>query len=188
MPELSHSPPVQSQSVLTRVRAEFNSHRASLTLLVIFLLTAWLAFSWFETIHRILRYYNPLPTWDYWRVAESIQSYESFDFRILWRQHNEHRIIFPEIVFAADMLFLHGRELLPLALSFLCYFATWIVLAWAFWSESADPSGRPNYRHFASWHHNWLARKRGRFSESILVPVDSAGSCRPDVACFLELP
>ena len=85
MPELSHSPPVQSQSVLTRVRAEFNSHRASLTLLVIFLLTAWLAFSWFETIHRILRYYNPLPTWDYWRVAESIQSYESFDFRILWR-------------------------------------------------------------------------------------------------------
>ncbi len=137
MTELLDSPPNRRTSFWERARIEVTPYCSSLSLLLLFVLFAWMAFNWFETIHRLVRYYNPLPAWDYWRAAKFVSSYRSFDIRVLWQQHNEHRIVFPEIVFAADFLLLHGRQLLPLAVSFLCYFASWIVLAWAFWSERA---------------------------------------------------
>lgn len=136
MPEVLHSDRSRRAAVLERGRAQLDSHRDSIELLVLFLLAGWLAFSWFETVHRILRYYDPLPVWDYWRTAVFVDDYRAFHIGALWRQHNEHRIVFPEIVFAADYLLLHGRQLLPLALSFLCYFANWLVLVWAFWPAS----------------------------------------------------
>ncbi len=111
------------------------ANRSSLRAIFFFLLLVWLAFNWFEAVRQILHYYNPLPAWDYWRVPDFLNAYRAFDLRVLWRQHNEHRIVFPEIVFALDMLWLHGREILPLALSFLCYFGVWAVLAWTLFSE-----------------------------------------------------
>jgi len=95
-------------------------------LLVLF---GWLIASGFATVERILRYYNPLPYWDYWRVPENLSHYRSLDLSALWRQHNDHRIIFPEIFFALDMLLLHGRLILPLAVSFVSYLATWLLLS-----------------------------------------------------------
>lgn len=103
----------------------------------VLLLAFWAVFNWTQTVLRILRYYDPLPAWDYWRSVADLESYLRFDFRVLWHQHNEHRIAFPEIVFAADYLLLHGRQFLPLAVSFLCYAGNWIVFAWAFWSISS---------------------------------------------------
>lgn len=77
--------------------------------------------NWYFTVERIVRSYSPLPFEDYWRVPEHLNSYRHFDLRVLWKQHNEHRIVFPEIVYAADMLVGHGLQLIPLTLSFLCY-------------------------------------------------------------------
>jgi len=82
-----------------------------------------------------VHYYNPLPIWDYWNVVQHLPRYRAFDFRVLWEQHNEHRIVFPEIIFALDMLLAHGRQIVPLAISFLCYFSTWVVMSWAVFSD-----------------------------------------------------
>jgi hypothetical protein len=106
-----------------------------ITTLFLTVLFGWAAFNWFETVERILHHYVALPFADYWRVAENFEKYTAFDLRILWKQHNDHRIVFPEIVFAADMLLVHGRQILPLSVSFLCYVAGWIALAFALFSD-----------------------------------------------------
>jgi hypothetical protein len=95
----------------------------------LFLLTAWLVFNWFGTATKVLRYYNPLPVWDYWRVVEDLRGIQSFQWSVLWRQHNAHRIVFPEIVFAIDMLCLQGRQILPTVLNGGCYFGVFVVFA-----------------------------------------------------------
>lgn len=84
-------------------------------------LAVWLCYWCWETIRHIANFYVPVPQSDYWRVPENLKAYQSFHLGALWRQHNEHRIIFPEIVFAIDMLWAHGRMLLPLGFSFTCY-------------------------------------------------------------------
>ncbi len=56
--------------------------------------------------------------------------------RVFLGQHNEHRIICQEVVFVLDILFFRGRQILPLTVSFLCYFGVWVVLARTFLSES----------------------------------------------------
>src|SRR3954464_14326754 len=92
-------------------------------------LVVWLVFNVFHTVGRVVSYYTPLPMWDYWRVVENLEDYKTLHLGVFWRQHNEHRIIFPELVFAFDMLFLHGRLVLPLVTSFLCYLVTWAILS-----------------------------------------------------------
>jgi len=86
-------------------------------------------------VQRIVHYYTPLPIWDYWNVVQHLERYRALDFRVLWQQHNEHRIVFPEIVFAVDMLLAHGRQILPLAISFVCYFCTWLLMSWTVFSD-----------------------------------------------------
>src|ERR1700685_670413 len=140
MGELSHPGRLQSPSILARARNTLAARSPTLSLLLLFACSAWLAFNWFETIQRIVRYYTALPVWDYWRTAAFLHFYQAFDLRVLWRQHNDHRILFPEIVFAADSILLRGRQLLPLSVSILCYAGNWLVLAWAFGSYPAIPS------------------------------------------------
>src|SRR5690349_7206315 len=76
---------------------------------ILLTLTFWLAFNGFQTFHKVVEYYTPLPMWDYWRVVDHLNDYESLHWAVLWQQHNEHRIVFPEIAFALDMVLLHGR-------------------------------------------------------------------------------
>jgi len=64
---------------------------------------------------------------------------EAGDWTWLWRQHNEHRIIFPELVFAADELWFSGNQVLPLIASFTCYLATVVLLGCTFWRGVKAP-------------------------------------------------
>jgi hypothetical protein len=134
MPELSHATRTKERMLLVRLRSTARTYGQKVGLFAVFLLAAWFAFSWFQTINRVVRDYSPIPIFDYWRTAAFLHFYQALDLRVLWLQHNDHRIIFPEIVFATDLLLLHGREILPISLSFLSYFGNWAVLAWAFWS------------------------------------------------------
>jgi hypothetical protein len=106
---------------------------------VLLALGSWLVFVGFQTFQKMVAYYTPLPMWDYWRVVDHLNDYESFHWAVLWQQHNEHRIIFPEIAFALDMLVLHGRMVLPLLLSALSYFGTWLLLASLLLSSRSVP-------------------------------------------------
>lgn len=111
--------------------------RAQWTLVILIALAAWFVFSWFHLIETILHYYNPFPIWDYWHVVTDLKKIEALDPHVLWQQHNDHRIIFPEIVFATDMLLFHGLQILPLAVSFLSYLAMWVLIARALFSDSS---------------------------------------------------
>ena len=88
------------------------------------MVTVWLHFG-----RVLIRYYSPLPYWDYWDSVTHIDNYRHWNFGVLWQQHNEHRIVFPEIVFAVDYLHFHGREIFTLCLSAFCYFGTWLTLS-----------------------------------------------------------
>ena len=126
-------PSANDASFRERVAAFLRTHSATIRSLLLILLSAWLVVTWSLTVQRILRYYTPVPTFDYWRTGMFLQAYETFNLRCLWFQHNEHRIVFPEILFAADYLLLHGRQIIPIAASFLCCLGTWAAMGWAFW-------------------------------------------------------
>lgn len=54
--------------------------------------------------------WSPLPYWDEWEqitLEETLQS--------LFDQHNEHRLFFPKLIFAADLLFTDGSKVLTFA-------------------------------------------------------------------------
>ncbi len=112
---------------LTRaIQAPFRK-RSQLVALIV--LAAWLLWSWSQLFETILNYYNPLPIWDYWRAVIDLKEIQALHFQVLWTQHNDHRIIFPEIIFLADMLLFRGRQILPLILSTLCYVSMWALVA-----------------------------------------------------------
>lgn len=134
MAEISQLSRRERPTIWVRLRSAAQAHAQEAALFAVFLLAGWFAFSWFQTVSRIVRNYSPIPQFDYWRTAAYLHFYQAFDVTVLWRQHNDHRIIFPEIVFAADLLLLHGREILPISLSFLGFFGNWAVLAWTFCS------------------------------------------------------
>src|SRR5450631_2155191 len=86
--------------------------------IIVCCLTLWLAYNLDETVQRIMDLYIPIPMGDYWRVPQFLKAYQTLRIGVFWKQHNEHRIIFPEIFFAIDMLWGHGRMILPTAVSF----------------------------------------------------------------------
>jgi hypothetical protein len=49
---------------------------------------------------------HPLPFWDQWDFVETLGHYFAGHYGIadLWQQHNEHRILFPRLLFFADAL------------------------------------------------------------------------------------
>jgi hypothetical protein len=107
---------------------------------LIVLLAAWVLLNLSETVRYILADYSQIPVADYWREIQLWAQPGAILWSNLWAQHNEHRIVFPELAYIADMLLLHGRMYLPIALSGACYAGVWGVLAWAAYSESAIES------------------------------------------------
>ena len=107
--------------------------------LLVSALILWFAFNWYQTFAHLLRYYTAIPASDYWRVVKNIPSYESLNLGVLWQPHNGHRILFPEIVFALDAVFLQCRQLLPFLLNAAFYFALFLSIANCIRSEKSMP-------------------------------------------------
>src|SRR5579883_58367 len=85
--------------------------------------------NWLEHFSAMHALYLEIPFADYWRVVYHLPQIQRFDFRYLWQQHNEHRIVFPDLVFAFDVLVFRMRRVLPVVVSCLCYVSSWLVLA-----------------------------------------------------------
>ncbi len=99
-------------------------------------MATWAVFNWAATVRQIFDLYVVIPVWDYWRVPQHLKQIQSFDFRFLWSQHNEHRIIFPDIIFALDVLLFHGRRVLPLVASLLAYIGSGAVVGYVIAAEA----------------------------------------------------
>src|SRR5437868_12368174 len=63
-------------------------------------LLIWWVIIWVHFGRVIIRFYSPLPYRDYWNTVAQINNYRHLDIGVLWQQHNEHRIVFPVIIFA----------------------------------------------------------------------------------------
>lgn len=100
---------------INRLRARFGDFawrdRVAWLTLVIPMLVA------LTTIHWLRRSYAPVPFMDQWGGAVLYEALTSGEvsFSDLFAQHNEHRILFPRLVFLADFAWLQGRNLINLA-------------------------------------------------------------------------
>jgi len=75
--------------------------------------------------------YTAVPIWDSWRSVQYLDPLLSFDLRHFWVQHNEHRIVFPEIVYSLDYIFFQGVQTLPIACNIACQLGQ-LALLWCF--------------------------------------------------------
>ncbi len=88
-----------------------------------------MAILWVHGARAVIRFYSPLPYWDYWNTVGELEAYRHFNLAALWRQHNEHRMFFPNAIFALDYILFRGREILPVVLSSVFYVGTWLILS-----------------------------------------------------------
>ena len=103
--------------------------------IALFLLFIWLAVSAVHDYRLLVRAYTPLPFWDDWITVDHFLAYKHLDLSVFLQQHNEHRIVFPELIFAVDDLLFHDRLALTTTLSCLSYLGTWCLLAQALLSD-----------------------------------------------------
>jgi len=91
---------------------------------------------WFQTANDMRKQYLGYPTQDYWRSVVNLPRYEKWDLTVFWEQHNEHRVIVPELLYALDDKLFGAHQYLPLVLSTLFQVATFSLLAWVIWTDS----------------------------------------------------
>ena len=74
----------------------------------------WVALS---TLIWIVQSYSALPFWDQWDTVMELGRLQAgaYGFDDLVAQHNEHRLVFPRLIFYADAYLFRGRNLLDLA-------------------------------------------------------------------------
>lgn len=111
---------------------------------ILLFLLVWFIVSLVHDTRLLVRSYTPLPFWDDWRVIQHFQAYKHHQLSIFFQQQNEHRIIFPELIFALDDLLFHARRLLTISSNCFFYLGTWWLLG------SSLPSARTGNR-FACW-------------------------------------
>lgn len=58
------------------------------------------------TVRQVFIDAHPLPYWDQWDFLDALERYFAGQYSLLdlWAQHNEHRILFPRLLFFADAL------------------------------------------------------------------------------------
>jgi hypothetical protein len=84
-----------------------------------------------STIYLVFRFYSPLPRWDHWEEFRWLKNYYAGQWHVsdLWRQHNEHRILFPRLFILADLFLFKGRSVF-LLISMLVLQATHCSIFW----------------------------------------------------------
>jgi hypothetical protein len=100
------------------------------TYLYLLVLLPCLIYTVVYTVRAIKLDYTPVPIWDSWRSVQYLDKLLRFDVRHFWVQHNEHRIVFPEVVYALDYILFRGEELLPFASNVACQLTQLALLWW----------------------------------------------------------
>ena len=96
---------------------------------VILFLSAWVLASVVHDVRLLIRGYTPLPFWDHWRAIQHFPGYGHLKLAVFVQQQNEHRVVFPELIFAIDDLLFRGRQVFTISTSCFLYVATWWLLA-----------------------------------------------------------
>jgi len=86
--------------------------------------------NWIATVKDLLRFYTNMPFWDAYDWVAHYSNYKHLDWSVLWIQHNEHRIIVGEIIFAIDFLLFHGNQIFITVVSVAAYVGAPVIFAW----------------------------------------------------------
>ncbi len=73
---------------------------------------AFAVFIAIDTVRTVARIYSPLPWFDAWATFKLLKvwtDHAASPLKILFAQHNEHRILVPRLLFFADDYWFHGR-------------------------------------------------------------------------------
>jgi hypothetical protein len=103
------------------------------------LLFGWACFNWYSMVRRDILDFAPIPAWDYWETVAHLPRYEAFDPSVLWDQRYEHRVVFAEMIYAADWMVFQGRQILPAILNVVLYGMEVVLLAFALFHTSGIP-------------------------------------------------
>jgi hypothetical protein len=109
---------------------EGTSRRDRISYGYIVVLLPCLIYTLIQTARAIRLDYTPVPILDNWRFAAYLDDLLRFAPRHFWVQHNDHRIVFPEMVYALDFVLFRGRFLLPAAFDVACQFIQTGLLWW----------------------------------------------------------
>jgi hypothetical protein len=93
---------------------------------------------WLTTAHELRRYYTNMWIWDPWDFLAHYNAYRHFDLAAFWIQHNEHRIIGTELLYALDMLLFRGQQILPEAAGIAAYLGVLLILVCCTWLYTED--------------------------------------------------
>ncbi|HLQ38450.1 MAG TPA: hypothetical protein VK348_11655, partial [Planctomycetota bacterium] len=74
------------------------------------------AFVVITTARSVVQLWHPVVFWDQWAFVEDLQLQDrgAYGLAELWRQHNEHRILFPRLLFWVDFALFSGRGVFPI--------------------------------------------------------------------------
>jgi hypothetical protein len=88
-----------------------------------------------STVITVIRTYTPLPKWDYWAEILWLKDLYAgtWHFSDLWRQHNEHRILFPRLFFLTDLLLFKGTNVFLLAATLLLQAGNAWIFVYELW-------------------------------------------------------
>jgi len=66
----------------------------------------------FRMIRDAIVWYNPVPFWDQVTLVTLSNQWQTgtLPLRTIWRWHNDHLIVFPQLVYLADIIFLQNRN------------------------------------------------------------------------------
>ncbi|MEM9572681.1 MAG: hypothetical protein AAF996_14535 [Pseudomonadota bacterium] len=74
--------------------------------------------------------YSPIPYWDMWGATlQFVQRFDDDPFRLLFSQHNEHRIVLSRLLFLVDYHVFDGASAFLVVCNYLFALAIWAVLA-----------------------------------------------------------
>ena len=86
----------------------------------------------------VMHCYADFPVHDMWRMIIDYSSYTAGKFSIFLSPHGDHRILFPELLYAIDALVFHAQQYFLIAMAYLLQFGAAFIIWRAFHS-----AGRP---------------------------------------------
>ena len=86
----------------------------------------------FVTARMVIAAYSPLYFWDSWQIVfAAVHGERLLSWHWLWAQHNEHRMVLPNLFFIADLAWFRGRQGFLLATIFIIQSLHLALLAWS---------------------------------------------------------
>jgi hypothetical protein len=123
----------------------FVHHISIVATTLVWLFSVYIIVTSILTVHN---FYCPLPYGDMWWFVRDMAEFRShrIGLSFLWKQHSEHRLVVPRLIFWVDLQFFRFRGVFTIVCSLLLQVGEAMLLCLAFWrAERNSPVSRLSY-------------------------------------------